>query len=442
MFGTFPGLPSNASEPMNVCLPLQLGHPTPCIKPWYGGSKGNTVQGHDIPHTRGAALYDYNNGKENGFVAELYKQSAFRSIDNYTMEYVNGSELPYYWDYAQYFTLNYNFMSSELSYSLPNHLYSVAAQAGSVATCKGTCQTEYNLTFPQIAEELTSAKISWGYYQQNWNDGINCPASNTTYTPQYINSHVRGYDGFWSGLTDFTQVQMDKQECNRLLNLKNLNSSLLQGNLPQVSWVIPQPQNSDHPGQGTYDAGQKYVSSIINEIEKSSVWSSTVIFLTWDDFGGYYDHVLPLQYDQFGEGMRVPLIVISPYSIHGGIVQAPSFNYGTNPKFQGVHQEDFSAFLSTIEYNWNLQNLTNRDGYEPNLFYMLNFSQKPLAPLILGSSGVSYPLSPTLVHPSLPTAAVQDGTNPFMSIWFPTTSPYHENSTFAEAMSGDGDPGD
>ena len=386
MFGVYPGLPAGFGLNLATCIPDKPPVATPCIKPWNADSKQTTVQGTDIPHTKTAASKDYNNGAMNGFV-----QSMPSSAKNYTMAFYSGKTLPYYWDYAEHFTLNYNFMSSALSYSWPNHLFTVAAQAGPLASTCSSCSAEYNLTFPQIGQSLTRAGITWGYYQYNWNDAIDCPPSSTTYTKSYIASNIHGgYDGLWSGLADFTQVQMASTECKSLLNLNDLQNAISSNNLPAVSWVIPEPQVSDHAGQSTWINGQTYVSSVINLIEKSVEWASTAIFLTWDDWGGYYDGILPLQFDSAGEGFRVPLIAISPYSISGGIVQAPSYNYGA--KFQNTHQEDFSAFLSTIEYNWGLGNLTDRDGYEPNLFYMMNFSQSLLTPLFLASSGVVYPL--------------------------------------------------
>jgi phospholipase C len=248
---------------------------------------------------------------------------------------------------------------------------------------------------------------------------------------------------------------MTPVECSSLGNLNDFQNAVNNNSLPSVSWVVPLANNSDHPGQSTWQAGQHYVNSMIRLVEESPEWSSTVMLLLWDDWGAYYDHVTPIQYDQWGEGFRVPLIAISPYSIHGGIVEAPAFNYGTNPAFQGVHQEDLSALLSTIEYNWGLGNLTDRDGYEPNLFYMLNFTQKPLAPLILGDSGVSYPLPPLVMEQSpqtigQPMASVNALVIPLLrsigtttlTIWTAQTSPYHESTAEALSMSGDGDPGD
>jgi phospholipase C len=420
MFGTFPGLPAGFSENLSVCMPNPGGA---CIKPWNANSQLATIQGRDIPHTRSAALKAYDGGAMDGFVKDMPS-----TAKNYGMAYYTGSVIPYYWDYASYFTFNYNFFSSSMSYSLPNHLFAVAAQAGSYAsTCLTVCETTYNLTFPQIGESLTNAGIPWGYYQYNWNDAIDCPS--TPYTRTFINAHGHtggGFDGLWSGLADFTQVQNQPTECKSLLNLSDLKNAINSGNLPAVSWVEPEPTVSDHPGQSTFAAGQHYVSSLINLIEHSSEWSSTVIYLTWDDWGGYYDGVVPTQIDTAGDGFRVPLIAISPYST-GKMVGGPS-------------QEDFSAFLSTIEYNWGLAPLGGnaRDGSESNLFYMLNFNQTPLKPLVLASSGVKYPLSscsaPACTYSSVNIPANTTVYNPNVGI--------NESVSQALNYSGNDDPGD
>jgi phospholipase C len=437
MFGTFPGVPAGYSEDLSVCMPNNPPAATPCTKPWNADSKQATVQGQDIPHTRAAALEAYDSGAMNGFVKAMPSDAKTN-----TMAYYTGSVIPYYWDYASYFTLNYNFFSSAMSYSLPNHLFAVAAQAGSYAsTCLSVCETEYNLTFPQIGETLTNAGIPWGYYQYNWNDAVDCPS--TPYTRSFINAHghTGGFDGLWSGLTDFTQVQMSITECHNLLNLKDFENAVKSNNLPSVAWVEPEPTVSDHPGQGTWANGQKYISSLINMIEASPEWSSTVIFLCWDDWGGYYDGITPPQFDAAGEGFRVPLIAISPYSIPGGIVEAPTYSYDSS--YPSTHAEDFSAFLSTIEYNWGLSPLTvqdsnARDGHETNLFYMLDFNQAPLKPLILASTGVTYPLSSCKA-----TACSYNAANvpANLNVYDPHVG-INESVTLALAYSGDDDPGD
>jgi hypothetical protein len=227
-------------------------------------------------------------------------------------------------------------------------------------------------------------------------------------------------------------VQTNSIECNSLGNLKDLQNAIKSNNLPSVSWVEPQPTSSDHPGQSTWIDGEKYTSSIINLIEHSASWSSTVIFLCWDDWGGYYDGVVPTQLDSAGDGFRVPLIAISPYS-NGNLVG------------QGQAQEDFSAFLSTIEYNWGLAPLSSiagnsiaRDGSETNLFYMLNFNQTPLKPLFLASTGVTYPLS-SCSPPACTNSAVNFPIN--STIYAPNVV-INESVSQALLFSGNDDPGD
>jgi hypothetical protein len=90
------------------------------------------------------------------------------------------------------------------------------------------------------------------------------------------------------------------------------------GTLPAVSWVTPAGNDSEHPPASVHQ-GQAYVTAVINAAMKSPDWTSTAIFLSWDDWGGFYDHVAPPAADQDGYGLRVPALVISPYARHGYI---------------------------------------------------------------------------------------------------------------------------
>jgi phospholipase C len=230
-------------------------------------------------------------------------------------------------------------------------------------------------------------------------------------------------------------VQTTATECNSLLNFKDLQNAIQTNNLPNVTWVIPSPSVSEHPGQGTWANGQQYVSSVINSIEHSTDWPTTAIFLLWDDWGGYYDNVVPSQIDPAGEGFRVPFIAISPYSISGAIVQGPV--YTANRK--QTSQEDFSSILSTIEANWNIPSLGQRDSFEPPLWYMFNFAQTPLPPLFLASTGVVYPLSSCI------TACTNVVTGSLVHQFQSYAAPVYNNTESLNqslAFSGDGDATD
>jgi phospholipase C len=374
-FGAFPGLKARYALNMSFCDPVNLKNWSEGqVCPWDGDKMNSTIQAEGLAHSWVQSHIAYNNGTENGFVyaQELSGGKATRA--NFSMSYFTGSVIPNYWDYASYYALDANFFSSVLSSSYPQHLFAVAAQDGGLC-----CKPEYNLTFPTIVSELNKSGVDWKYYSLLWNDSAQC---------QNMSSEYGSVTGAWNVLPDFPDVQLSPSTCHRIQDASDLYNDLNTGNLPEVAWITPNVSVSDHPGKfNSLPRGQLYVTNIINKIsENTTLWNSTAIFLTWDDFGGFADHVVPNQVDSQGYGFRVPLIVISPY-VKQGIFYGRPF---------GV-QEDFSSFLSTIEYNFRLGNLTLRDGNDKPLWYMFNFSQPPRAPLLLPTNMLaSYPLSSCL----------------------------------------------
>jgi phospholipase C len=133
-----------------------------------------------------------------------------------------------------------------------------------------------------------------------------------TQTP--LNVHT---PGIWNPLPSFADVAQD-QELGNVQTLTNFFAAAKDGTLPAVSWITPNSKVSEHP-QALVSAGQTYVTGLVNAIMKGPDWNSTAIFLTWDDWGGFYDHVVPPAIDQNGLGLRVPGIVISPYAKQGYI---------------------------------------------------------------------------------------------------------------------------
>jgi phospholipase C len=124
-----------------------------------------------------------------------------------------------------------------------------------------------------------------------------------------------GTPGIWNPLPWFTDVKQDHQLGN-IQDLSHFNTDAQKGQLPAVSWVVPNGKDSEHP-PASVSTGQSYVTGLVNSIMRSPDWSSTAIFLSWDDWGGFYDHVQPPAVDQNGYGLRVPGLVISPYARHG-----------------------------------------------------------------------------------------------------------------------------
>jgi phospholipase C len=192
--------------------------------------------------------------------------------------------------------------------------YGVAQFDNAVSQEMATGQTSIDLAWTDITWLLYRYHVSWRYYVQAGtqpdcdNDSAETcpPARQSAQTP-----------GIWNPLPLFGDVQKDHQ-ASYVQSLDSYFSAARAGQLPAVSWITPSGPNSEHPPASVH-RGQAYVTAIVNAAMKSPDWDSTAIFLSWDDWGGFYDHVVPPQVDQNGYGLRVPAIVISPYARHGYI---------------------------------------------------------------------------------------------------------------------------
>ena len=131
--------------------------------------------------------------------------------------------------------------------------------------------------------------------------------------------------------------------------------------------VIPSSPISEHP-PANVKLGMEWVTYVVDSIMKSPYWNSTAIILTWDDYGGFYDHVPPPPIDKYGLGFRMPAIIISPYA---------------TPGFIDHSRYQFESMLKFIEWRFNIPSLTNRDRNANNILDAFNFSQKPQSPHII-----------------------------------------------------------
>ena len=374
-FGTFPGLSAGYGFPLNQCLGTTIyqqthyGYPK-CIRPFSMDAKGMVDQEHGLDHSGGAALKAYSNGSMKGFI----KAQGATAWANLSVSYLANTTLPTYWSMASYYALDANFFSSAMSYSYPNHLFLATPTLFSGCTLL-RCKPEVNLTLPNIVTTLNATGINWKYFAGSFANSQQCqPVSSRN-----ITGHA-----FWNVLPDWPSIQSSPSTCHRIQSLSNFWQDLSKGHLPQVSWVMPVENESDHPGCGVkltggscsspkspLQNGQAYVANIVNAISQNqTLYRSTAIFITWDDWGGYYDNVVPRQVDRAGYGFRVPLIVVSPY-VKNGIFYGPA-----------NQQQDFTAFMATIEHNWNLPPVGARDSSVGDLLYMFNFSQPPRPPMI------------------------------------------------------------
>ncbi|MGD0550851.1 MAG: alkaline phosphatase family protein [Candidatus Bathyarchaeia archaeon] len=333
------------------------------------------------PHSWEAAHEDWDNGKMDGFVWTSGRNA---------MGYYDYHMLPYYWTYASNYVLFDNFFEPVLSYSLPAHLYLIAAQSGGYVT--GAAPSVFD--FKTIMEELKPSGISWKYYvgtnipgrfslsamyedpdpTDNWvlgNIWLNRTDNSADGGPigaEGIDAQARTPNyGLWNPLPHMAGIMNDPELLSQDVPGYEFYDDVQSGNLPQVSWIIPAESVSEHPNAGP-QAGQKYVVTLVNTIMQSQYWKDTTIFITWDDWGGFYDHVPPPQVDKYGLGFRVPALLISPYAKQSYISHV---------------QYDFSSFLVFIEDQFGLRPLTNRDANANSFNGEFDFSQHPRQPLIL-----------------------------------------------------------
>jgi len=131
--------------------------------------------------------------------------------------------------------------------------------------------------------------------------------------------------------------------------------------VPAVSFIKPLGPDNEHPGYTNLARGQQHVADLVQAIQKSSIWTDTVIIITYDENGGFWDHVAPPKIDKWGPGTRVPTIIISPYAKKG---------------FVDHTQYDTTSILKLIETRWGLQPLGTRDAAANDLTNAFDFSQK------------------------------------------------------------------
>jgi phospholipase C len=354
-FGTFPGADG---IPRGVCVPDPRGG---CVRPFHDRRDRNFGG----PHARLNASRDIDRGAMDGFVGSAVRGTlgcldrndpfCVRSGDGTeVMGYHDGREIPNYWAYARHFVLQDHMFEPNASWSLPAHLFLVSEWSArcSVKDVASSCRSAPNRpaeppdfrgnlkhTTPSYAwTDLTyllhKARVSWRYYvakgkQPDCEDdaAVTChPPEQDARTP-----------GIWNPLPYFTTVRQDGQ-LGDVAPLQKFFKAARAGKLPSVAWIAPNDRVSEHP-PSLVSAGQAYVTRLVNAVMRSPDWPSTAIFLAWDDWGGFYDHVDPPKVDGAGYGLRVPGIVISPYA-RQGYVDHQTLSFDAYAKFI---EDDFLA---------------------------------------------------------------------------------------------------
>jgi len=300
-------------------------------------------------------------------------------------------QIPNYWRYAETFTLGDRFFSSSYGPTWVEHFWVIASQSdrfvdierdrqvGADGVKGGYCDDpdERILSFPVLSpeevqevfrmEEEPDPEGVEALFVERW------PCHDVRTMPDLLEregipwAYYMSDSPYFDVLRAIPHIRFGPMWRN-VVDTSTLIPDIRAGRLPAVSWVMPPVAESDHPDYGGLCAGENWTVRVLNAIMRSPSWKRTVVFLTWDDFGGFYDHEPPPHLDIYGYGARVPLLVISPYAKPGEIFHATS---------------DFSSVLRFIGKLHRLPPLTERDRRANDLSGTLDFSQEPLDPLVL-----------------------------------------------------------
>jgi|SRR5579884_971324 len=336
-FGTYPGadgFPRDASGQISVCVPdPEKGS---CVRPVHDPRDVDAGG----PHDAKAAIDDVDGGQMDGFVnaaehgkrdcADPTSPACVNGAGDVT-EYHDAREIPNYWSYARRFVLQDHMFEPNASWSMPEHLFMVSEWS---ARCKNhlpsSCVNNLDSPIPppdsptapasvkpdyawtDLTYLMHRAGVSWRYYVESGSEpdceddaAVTCrPVPQRAKTP-----------GIWNPLPYFDTVKNDGQLQN-ITDTSAFFAAAQHGTLPAVSWVIPSLIHSEHPPSKVSD-GQAWVTRLVNAVMTSPDWDSTAIFLSWDDWGGFYDHVKPPVVDANGYGLRVPGLLISPFARRG-----------------------------------------------------------------------------------------------------------------------------
>ncbi|HTU83308.1 MAG TPA: alkaline phosphatase family protein [Candidatus Acidoferrales bacterium] len=372
LFATFPGADGTTTGKMNNGTTVSL-------------QESNLYSSELLDNSHRAYEIDYDHGKMDGFNA-VWVSSEPCPMCAY--QYVNPAQIAPYWTMAKQYVLTDHMFPTESSGSFTGHQdlirgdtelddqesafdfpshgpWGCDAPPGTTVpllmkTGKEVLDGPFPcFTYSAISDLLDAKSVSWRYY-----------------TPILDGSGASLAGAYWDGFDAIAKVRCGtfsppgtctgygSDWANISSPETNVFSDISKGKLPAVSWVIPDGQNSDHAGFGSSDTGPSWVAQVVNAIGKSKYWDSTAIVVTWDDWGGWYDHVAPPQVNYAGLGMRVPAIVISPYAKKG---------YVSHTTYQ------FGSIIKLVEDVYGLGRLNTTDVTANNMDDCFDFSQKARA---------------------------------------------------------------
>jgi phospholipase C len=338
-------------------------------------SEATDVLTPDLGHAYLDAVMSINGGKMDGFDT-ITNGETLNGYSSFTRE-----GIPNYWAYADNFVLSDHTFSSMYGPTFPEHLYTVAAQSGRVAGNKdqatnpgGYCgdpgetviRFRPGMTKKQEQEVMAAVRrvdidgiVSYWEHVRACFDFEVLPDQ---LERKGISWHYYADEGSWmNALLAINHMYNSEHWGTDITPEEDFIEDIENRNLDKITWVVPGPGVNEHPGGPSVCVGENWTVDVVNRLMNSKYWKSTAIFLTWDDFGGFYDHVEPPQFDIMGLGPRVPMLIISPYAKEG---------------FVDPTVYEFSSVLKFMETVYDLEPMTERDANASNMFNAFDFEQE------------------------------------------------------------------
>lgn len=368
----------------------------------------------EIPYDLSNGFQDfeqsYDDGRMDGYD---YRATLPRNEDTvplYAAQYPAYGYVPHreskpLFDIAKQYVLADRMFQSNIDQSFAAHLYLIAGQAGRSANVPNGfpwgCDAQSGTTvailsdkrqlqkrvypcfdFPTLADEINARNLSWRYYAPQIHSAVIWRRFRKLREEGKIARQRPDFGGNWSSYDAIAHERFGPEwATNEISPETRFLSDVRSGKLANVTWIVPDWRNSDHSDSRSA-TGPSWVASIVNAVGDSEFWRNSVILVTWDDSGGWYDHVPPPQLDYDGLGVRVPLLVVSPYA-RRGIVEHTQYEFG--------------SILRFTETVFGLSPLSASDRRANNLDRCFDYSQQPR---VFEKISAPYSAAYFLKHPS------------------------------------------
>jgi phospholipase C len=355
-FGTYPGV---NGIPASACMPASFPdeRTRTCVKPFHLGNYPVV----DMPHNGNVFDMAYNGGAMDGFVRSI---RTYNLDSQLPMAYYAQQDIGYYWGLAGQYVLFDNYFSSAKAGSVPNRMFWVSGVPG---TSTNNIPQQGFGNLKTIFDELQARGISWKFYVAYFDPTLNYRSlGRLDYLPPQVQ---------WVPLLSFDRFLDDPKLSSHIVDLRQYYKDLQNDTLPEVSFITMQGGISEHPSTDIRQ-GEAAVKSLIQALMESNAWWNSAFLLTYDEGGGWYDHVAPPQVDSYGLGFRVPALLVSPYARQG---------YIDNTLL------DHTSTLKFIENNWDVPALARRDAAANDLTSAFDFTQAPRQPVFIPFLSVQAP---------------------------------------------------